>query len=149
MSYSKTIIEGRVGREPETRFTLSGKAICNFSVAVGEKRGGEEETTWFNVVTFEKTAEIAQQYVKKGGNVLIEGRMKSRKWEDKDGNKRESWGLVCDRLVLLGGKPEGSATPDNPRPQQKPAQQHGGGFDQTDEEIPFSHIGRGMSAYVI
>lgn len=134
MSYSKTIIEGRVGKEPETRYAANGKAICNFSVAVSEKRGGEEETTWFRVVTFEKTAEIAQQYVRKGGSVLIEGRMKSRQWDDKEGNKRESWELVCDRLVLLGGRQDGASAPQPARPQAQKQDAYAGDYDS---EAPF------------
>lgn len=136
MNYQKTIVAGRLGRDPETKYLASGDAVCNFSVATSEKRGGEEHTTWFRVVAFKKTAEIAGQYLVKGSEVLIEGRIQTRQWDDKDGNKREAWEVVCDRLVL-GAKPQGQQErPQQSQPQRQKPQPAAAGFGDFDD-APF------------
>lgn len=136
MNYQKTIVAGRLGRDPETKCLASGDAVCNFSVATSEKRGGEEHTTWFRVVAFKKTAEIAGQYLVKGSEVLIEGRIQTRQWDDKDGNKREAWEVVCDRLVL-GAKPQGQQErPQQSQPQRQKPQPAAAGFGDFDD-APF------------
>lgn len=108
MSYCRIIIAGNVGRDPETRFTAGGKQVTNFSVAVSEKRGQEETTTWFRCTAFEKTAKVVEDYVRKGSSVLVDGRIASRKFTDKEGMERESWEVTVDRLQLMGSKPEAS-----------------------------------------
>lgn len=102
-SVNKQILIGNLGKDPELRQTASGKAVCNFSVATTEKRGGEEETTWHNVVAWEKNAENAAKYLKKGSSVYVEGRTTKRKYE-KDGQQRESVEVVADKVTFLGGK---------------------------------------------
>ena len=83
-SLNKVILLGRVGKDPEVRFTASGQAVCNFTMATSEKiKSGEERTEWHTISLFGKTAEIAGEYLTKGSQVLVEGRIQYRKWQDK------------------------------------------------------------------
>jgi len=115
MSVNKVILVGRAGRDPETRFTASGQAVANLSVATDETfkdRSGERQkrTEWHRVVLWGKLAEITQQYVKKGTLVYIEGRIQSRQWEDKrDGQKRTSFDIVANVMRMLSSRSEGAA----------------------------------------
>ena len=95
---------GRLGRDPETRYTQSGKAVASFSLACSEKRGGEESTEWVNVVAWEKLAEIVGQYLTKGSLVFISGRMQTRKWQDKEGGTRYTTEIVAREMKMLDGK---------------------------------------------
>ena len=106
MSYQIVIIQGNLGKDPEVRYSQAGKAVCKFSVAVGHKAGGNEHTEWFNAVCFDKTAEIAGQYLKKGGPVLLEGRLETKDYE-KDGEKKRFTSFLVSRVTLLGGKQDG------------------------------------------
>ena len=103
---NKVIIVGNLGRDPEVRFTQGGAAVCNLSVAVGErvKKGEawEDHTEWFRVVVFGKTAENAGQYLQKGRQVYVEGKLRQREYE-KDGQKQRSTEVVADTLQWLGG----------------------------------------------
>jgi single-strand DNA-binding protein len=114
MSVNRVILVGRLGRDPETRFTGSGQAVANFSVATDETykdRNGERQkrTEWHKIVVWGKQAEIAQQYLKKGSLVYIEGRIQSREWQDKEGQKRTSFEIVANNFRMLGGRSEGAA----------------------------------------
>ena len=114
MSVNKVILVGRLGRDPETRFTGGGQAVANFSVATDETykdRSGERQkrTEWHKIVVWGKQAEIAQQYLKKGSLVFIEGRIQSREWQDKEGQKRTSFEIVATNFRMLGGRSEGVA----------------------------------------
>jgi single-strand DNA-binding protein len=115
MSVNKVILVGRLGRDPETRFTSGGQAVANFSVATDESykdRNGERQkrTEWHKVVLWGKLAEIAQQYLKKGMLVYIEGRIQSRQWEDKrDGQKKTSFEVVGNTMKMLTSRGEGAA----------------------------------------
>ncbi len=110
-SVNKVIILGNLGRDPEVRYSPDGSAICNVSVATtstwkdkasGEKR---EETEWHRIVFYHRLAEIAGEYLKKGGQVYIEGRLKTRKWQDKEtGAERYSTEIVADSMQMLGGR---------------------------------------------
>lgn len=101
---NKIILLGNLGKDPELKYAQSsGKAVCRFSLAVNEKRGGEEQTEWFNIVAFDRAAEIADQFLAKGRPVFIEGRIQTRKWQDKDGNDRYQTEVLASNLVLLGG----------------------------------------------
>src|SRR6202521_697917 len=114
MSVNKAILVGRLGRDPETRYTSSGQAVANFSVATDETfkdRNGERQkrTEWHKIVVWGKQAEIAQQYLKKGSLIFIEGRIQSREWQDKEGQKRTSFEIVASNFRMLGGRSEGAA----------------------------------------
>ncbi len=113
MSVNKVILVGRLGRDPETRYTGAGQAVGNFSVATDESykdRNGEKQkrTEWHKIVVWGKQAEIAQQYLKKGSLVFIEGRIQSREWQDKEGQKRTSFEIVASNFRMLGGRAEGA-----------------------------------------
>lgn len=99
----KLILVGHLGRDVEMRYTQSGMAIANFSVAVTEKSKGEDRTEWFNCTAFDKLAEICGQYLSKGSMVYVEGKIQTRKWEDKDGGKRESRDVLVNVMQILGG----------------------------------------------
>jgi single-strand DNA-binding protein len=113
MSVNKVILVGRLGRDPETRFTGGGQAVANFSVATDETykdKNGERQkrTEWHKIVVWGKQAEIAQQYLKKGSLVFIEGRIQSREWQDKEGQKRTSFEIVASNFRMLGGRGDGA-----------------------------------------
>ncbi len=112
MSVNKVILVGRLGRDPETRYTSGGQAVCNFSLATDETfkdRAGERQkrTEWHRITVWSKLAEISQQYLKKGSLVYIEGRIQSREWTDKEGNKRTSHDIVANVMRMLGSKGDG------------------------------------------
>jgi single-strand DNA-binding protein len=114
MSVNKVILVGRLGRDPETRYTGGGQAVANFSVATDESykdRNGERQkrTEWHKIVVWGKQAEIAQQYLKKGSLVFIEGRIQSREWQDKEGQKRTSFEIVANNFRMLGGRGDAAA----------------------------------------
>jgi single-strand DNA-binding protein len=114
MSVNKVILVGRLGRDPETRYTGGGSAVANFSIATDETfkdRNGERQkrTEWHKIVVWGKQAEIAQQYLKKGSLIFIEGRIQSREWQDKEGQKRTSFEIVANNFRMLGGRGDGAA----------------------------------------
>src|ERR1700736_3177373 len=114
MSVNKVILVGRLGRDPETRYTGGGQAVANFSIATDETykdRNGERQkrTEWHKIVVWGKQAEIAQQYLKKGSLIFIEGRIQSREWQDKEGQKRTSFEIVATNFRMLGGRGDGMA----------------------------------------
>jgi single-strand DNA-binding protein len=114
MSVNKVILVGRLGRDPETRYTGGGQAVANFSVATDESykdKNGERQkrTEWHKIVVWGKQAEIAQQYLKKGSLIFIEGRIQSREWQDKEGQKRTSFEIVASNFRMLGGRGDAAA----------------------------------------
>ena len=114
MSVNKVILVGRLGRDPETRYTGGGQAVANFSVATDESykdKNGERQkrTEWHKIVVWGKQAEIAQQYLKKGSLIFIEGRIQSREGQDKEGQKRTSFEIVASNFRMLGGRADGAA----------------------------------------
>jgi single-strand DNA-binding protein len=114
MSVNKVILVGRLGRDPETRYTGGGQAVANFSIATDETykdRNGEKQkrTEWHKIVVWGKQAEIAQQYLKKGSLLFVEGRIQSREWQDKEGQKRTSFEIVASNFRMLGGRGDGAA----------------------------------------
>ena len=114
MSVNKVILVGRLGRDPETRYTGGGQAVANFSVATDETykdRNGERQkrTEWHKIVVWGKQAEIAQQYLKKGSLLFLEGRIQSREWQDKEGQKRTSFEIVATNFRMLGGRSDSAA----------------------------------------
>lgn len=114
MSVNKVILVGRLGRDPETRYTGGGQAVANFSLATDETykdRNGERQkrTEWHKIVVWGKQAEIAQQYLKKGSLIFVEGRIQSREWNDKEGQKRTSFEIVANNFRMLGSRSDASA----------------------------------------
>jgi single-strand DNA-binding protein len=114
MSVNKVILVGRLGRDPETRYTGGGQAVANFTMATDESfkdRNGEKQkrTEWHKIVVWGKLAEIAQQYLKKGSLLFVEGRIQSREWQDKEGQKRTSFEIVASNFRMLGGRGDGAA----------------------------------------
>ena len=103
MSYQIVIIQGNLGKDPESRVSKAGKNVCKFSVAVSDKSGGNEHTEWFNAVCFDKTADVAEKYLRKGSHVLLEGRLKTEEYE-KDGEKKRFTSYLVSRVTLLGNK---------------------------------------------
>lgn len=166
-SVNRVILIGNLGKDPETRYAPSGDAICNITLATTEswkdKASGEkrEATEWHRVIFFGKLAEIAGQYLRKGSQVYVEGSLRTRKWQDKDGQDRYTTEIRADEMKMLGGKGEGqqdgqqggSQRHQASQPQQQARQQpkpqpnkpaNGGGFDM-DDDIPFHRHGSGAS----
>lgn len=115
---NKAIIVGRIGKDPEVRYSSSGTAVCNVSVATSRKykdKSGEkvEETEWHRVVVYDKLAEIVGQWVKKGALVYFEGRLKTRKWADKDGTEKYTTEIVADQMQMMGGDKEKEEKPSH------------------------------------
>ena len=152
MSVNKAILVGRLGRDPETRYTSGGQAVANFTLATDETykdRSGERQkrTEWHRVVLWGKLAEIAQQYLKKGTLVYIEGRIQTRQWEDKrDGQKKSTTEIVANVMRMLGGRGENAAAagtggaPSRATDEFEGAAPHdegGTGPEISDEDIPF------------
>jgi single-strand DNA-binding protein len=156
MSVNKVILVGRLGRDPETRFTSGGQAVANFSVATDETykdKSGERQkrTEWHKIVVWGKQAEIAQQYLKKGSLLFIEGRIQSREWQDKEGQKRTSFEIVATNFRMLGGRGDGMAAgaggggggrsddfdQGGGSHSEEPMGGSSGGPEISDEDIPF------------
>jgi single-strand DNA-binding protein len=154
-SVNKVILIGNLGRDPETRYMPDGGAITNISVATTDvwkdKNGDKQEKTeWHRVAFFGKLAEIAGEYLKKGSQVYVEGRLQTRKWQDKDGNDKYTTEIVADRMQMLGSRQGmgGGAAPERDtggereagggaRATAKPAAKTGGKFDDFEDDIPF------------
>lgn len=144
---------GRLGRDPEISYLASGDAVCNFSLAVGWKGKDKEGVEWVNVVAFKKLAEIISQYASKGQQIYISGKMRTRKWESRDGETKYSTEIVADQMQLLGSKSDAQGRGDTntgARQESASRSQHGsetggGGayqeapFDPSDD-IPFAHM---------
>ena len=105
-SVNKVILLGNLGQDPELKYTGSGVAVCNFSIATSEKTKDKEITEWHRVIVWQKSAENCAKYLTKGSSVYIEGRIQTRSWEDGDGNKRYSTEIVAQTVQFLGGNGE-------------------------------------------
>ena len=162
-SVNKVILIGNLGKDPEVRYAPSGSAICNVTIATSrqwkDKTSGErqEETEWHRVVFFDRLAEIAGEYLKKGRPVYVEGRLRTRKWTDKDGVEKYTTEITATDMQLLGGREGGgggggggggsdemgaapaqrSAPAARSAPAPKPAPKSSTGFDDMDDDIPF------------
>lgn len=151
-SVNKVILVGNLGADPETRYTASGDAVCNIRLATTEswkdKNSGEkrEITEWHRVVFYRKLAEIAGQYLKKGSQVYLEGRIKTRKWQDKDGQDRYTTEIEAIEMQMLGNRSaDGDRGDSQPaRPPRQGSSGGGGGnapkpaFDDLGDDIPFT-----------
>jgi single-strand DNA-binding protein len=119
---NRVILIGNLGKDPEVKYSQgSGKAVCRFSLAVSEKRSGEEQTEWFNIVCFDRTAEIAGEYLAKGRPVYIEGRLQTRKYQDKDGQDRTITEVLTNNLTLLGSRRDQGGEDYTPAPPRREA----------------------------
>jgi len=157
-SVNKCIFIGNLGRDPEIRYMPSGDAMANFSIACTDTFKGktgerQERTEWVRIVMFGKQAEIAGEYLKKGSPVYIEGRLQTRKWQNKEGQDQYTTEIVADRMQMLGGRAGGGnafevmeggdEAPRQSAPRQqapaasKPAGGGGSGFDDFEDDIPF------------
>ncbi len=160
---NKVILVGNLGKDPEVRYTPNGNAICNVSVATTrtwkDKNSGDkqEETEWHRVVFYDRLAEIAGEYLKKGRSVYVEGRLKTRKWQNKEGQDVYTTEIIATEMQMLGGRDggggggdegggggggysresRGSAAPAPRAPAPRPAPKSNTGFDDMDDDIPF------------
>jgi len=144
---NKVILVGNLGQDPETKYMPSGQAVCNISIATTEswndKTSGEkvEKTEWHRVVFFRRLAEIAGEYLRKGSQVYIEGRLQTRKWQDQSGNDRYTTEIVANEMQMLGGKGSGVAAMPNEYSNESKSQPEpataSAGADDFDDDIPF------------
>jgi single-strand DNA-binding protein len=112
---NKVILVGNLGKDPEVKYLDSGVAVANFSLATTENYKNKEgervsQTEWHNIVLWRGLAEVAEKWLKKGSSVYIEGKIKTRKWEDKDGNTRYNTEILADNMTMLGGKSNADST---------------------------------------
>ena len=136
MSLNKAILIGRLGRDPEVRYMPNGDAVCNFSLATDESwkdKNGQRQTKteWHAVTLYRRLAEIAGQYLKKGSQVYLEGKIQSRKYTDKNGVERTAYEIVCHEMKMLGGN-EAHMQPAPPASHELPPPQ-----DNIDDDVPF------------
>ena len=144
---NKVILLGRLGQDPDVRQTASGTAVANLNVATNElgpkdqSGNRQEQTEWHRVTVWGRTAEIAQQYLNKGSLVYLEGRLQTRKWQDRDGNDRYSTEINAFEMQLMpsstGGGQQQSAQQQSTPPAQQQAAQGSQNFDDFDSDIPF------------
>ena len=136
---NKVILIGNLGKDPEVRYLDSGVAVANFSLATTENYKNKEgervsQTEWHNIVLWRGLAEIAEKWLKKGSSVFIEGKIRTRKWEDKDGNTRSNTEILADNMTMLGKKDSGTTdvgSNDNPSAEESVPQEEKG------DDLPF------------
>ena len=145
-SLNKVMLIGRLGKDPEIRYTAEGSPVANFSLATSEvwtdKNGTRQERTeWHNIVAWTKLADLSKRYLAKGRQVYIEGRIRTREWDDRDGNKRRTTEIIASQMVLLGSRPEGmEAGAPAPAPASRAIPESEPAFNDpgiTDDDIPF------------
>ena len=135
-SVNRVILIGNLGRDPELRYTQTGQAVTNFSIATNEKwkdKEGQpqERTEWHRIIVWGKPAENCAQYLQKGRSVYIEGRLQTRDWEDREGNKRQTTEVVAQTVQFLGGRGEGGSRPSGAPPTEN------SGASSEGDDIPF------------
>lgn len=143
MSVNKAILVGRLGRDPELKYTPQGTAVCNFPLATSEKfkdsdGASQEKTEWHQIVTWRRLAEVCGEYLHKGKEIYIEGKIQTRKWQDKDGNDRYTTEVVAFSMQMVGGGGDQQSGGQQQQPQQ-PQQASEGEAPafNPDDEIPF------------
>ena len=150
-SVNKVILVGNCGKDPEIRFMPNGEAVANFSVATTDnwkdKEGNKQERTeWHNLVAYRKLAEIIGEYIKKGSPMYIEGRLQTRKWQDKEGKDRYTTEIIAEQMQMLGGKPTGESVSQQPKTSNTNNKAGlDGSFiagDDFEDDIPFSNVER-------
>ena len=144
-SLNKVMLIGRLGKDPEIRYTPDGSPVANFSLATSEnftdKSGTRQERTeWHNIVAWSKLADLSKRYLTKGRQVYIEGRIRTREWNDKDGVKRRTSEIIASQLVLLGSRSQESEAFGTSEPVQRGVlepESPAGDIAITDDDIPF------------
>ncbi|HIL66691.1 MAG TPA: single-stranded DNA-binding protein [Flavobacteriales bacterium] len=134
---NKVILIGNLGKDPEVRYLDSGVAVANFSLATTESYKNKEgervsQTEWHNIVLWRGLAEVAEKWLKKGSSVYIEGKIRSRKWEDKEGNTRYTTEILADNMTMLGKKEDSSAEKTETTPEQESIPQ-----EEKGDDLPF------------
>jgi single-strand DNA-binding protein len=156
MSVNKVILIGRLGKDPETRYMPNGEAVTNATLATSENwkdKSGvkQEKTEWHNLVFYRRLAEVAGEYLKKGSMIYVEGKLQTRKWQDKEGKDRYTTDIIVNEMTMLGGKSTGGSfevvDEQQSAPQRAPAKSapaapapssgQGRSFDNFDDDIPF------------
>ena len=147
-SVNKVILVGNLGKDPEVRYMPNGDAVANFSIATTDTwkdKSGErhEKTEWHNIIIFRRLGEVAGQFLKKGSMVYLEGRLQTRKWQDKSGQDRYTTEIVCHEMKMLGGKGGGDGKRNDyddsppPPPTRRTPQQAASRVDDMDDGIPY------------
>lgn len=144
-SLNKAMLIGRLGQDPEVRYTQSNTAVANFSLATNERfkdRNGEwqERTEWHRIVAWGRTAEICQEYLKKGSLVYVEGPIQTNEWEDKEGQKRYTTEIKAQFMRMLdsrGDQPGGGGAPSKPGKNTPASAEIDDSFDDMDDDLPF------------
>jgi single-strand DNA-binding protein len=145
-SLNKVMLIGNLGKDPEIRYTTDGTPVAHFSLATSESwtdKSGvrQERTEWHNIVAWNKLADLCKRFLAKGRQVYLEGRIQSREWDDRDGNKRRTTEIVASQMVLLGARTQGVETggmPQQTSQRETPETDSGfGGPEITDDDIPF------------
>ena len=136
---NKVILVGNLGRDPEVRYTRNGTAVATLNIATTEtwtdKNGQRQDRTeWHRVVAWSKLAEIAKEYLSKGRQVYIEGKLQTRSWDDRDGNKRYTTEVKADQMLMLGGRGEGGAKEEQEPPPGPEVEEP---FEATEDDVPF------------
>ena len=146
MSVNKVILVGRLGQDPATRYMPNGEAVTNATLATSENwkdKSGEkqEKTEWHNLTFYRRLAEVAGEYLKKGSMIYVEGKLATRKWQDKEGKDRYTTDIIVGEMQMLSSKPEGGTT-DRPTPansaQPATTSKPGTGWGDLDQDIPFN-----------
>ncbi len=153
-SINKVILIGNLGKDPEVRYSQDGGAICNLSIATSskwkDKNSGQqrEETEWHRVVFYGELAEIVGEYLKKGKSIYLEGRLKTRKWQNKEGVDQYTTEIIADQMQMLGGRDDGYAAPSDRQqsqqrqpqrqtPQQEQQRAPAANLADMEDDIPF------------
>ncbi len=141
-SVNKVILVGRLGKDPEVKFTQGGVALARFSMATDETwkdQNGEKQqrTEWHNIIAWRRLAEICGQYLVKGKLVYIEGRLQTRSWEDREGNKRSTTEVQADNMVMLGGRGEEGQAPAAPAAPASTSAPASSQAEKSDDDVPF------------
>ena len=139
---NKAMILGRLGRDPEVRYTPGNVPVANISIATNSRskdKSGEwqDVTEWHKIVLFNKNAEIAEKYLDKGSSVYVEGKIQTRKWQDKDGNDRWTTEVLGNQLTMLGSRSSSDSSPQAESRSNTPFPEDDSGPGLTDDDIPF------------
>ena len=142
MSVNKVILVGRLGKDPEQRFMPNGEAVTNATLATSENwkdKSGEkqEKTEWHNLTFYRRLAEIAGEYLKKGSMIYVEGKLATRKWQDKEGKDRYTTDIIVNEMQMLSSKQDGQTGNSSPAPATTSKPGSGAGFDDFGNDIPF------------